>query len=283
MMVAGTAAAVGVALTASRRLSPAFVEASPAPRPAVTPIAIGATLGMPNPWPLIGKRFVLAGALALAGIVLVAAVAAAGTIIVQRATFASSTSSVYGPSAELRAAAGMSGGYEQAYSAAYPSADAVGGTLLAAAEERHAYEVLQALKQIDEQRKADAAAQAARASAQPARGVAGSLNKPSGYAAGTIIHGVRITIYGCVGPGGGFCNGMASGIQVFEGAAACSSDLPFGTKVRIHGDPTGRVYECLDRGALASTWVDVFFYDTSAGIAWQSLLGGTVADVEIVN
>jgi hypothetical protein len=76
---------------------------------------------------------------------------------------------------------------------------------------------------------------------------------------------------------------MATGIQVFEGAAACSGDLPFGTKIRIHGDPTGRVYECLDRGALATTWVDVFFYDTQAGIAWQSLLGGTVTNIEIVN
>jgi hypothetical protein len=76
---------------------------------------------------------------------------------------------------------------------------------------------------------------------------------------------------------------MASGIAVFEGAAACSGDLPFGTKIRISGDPTGRVYECLDRGHLASTWVDVFFYDTRDGIAWQSLLGGTVTNIEIVN
>ena len=70
---------------------------------------------------------------------------------------------------------------------------------------------------------------------------------------------------------------------MFEGAAACSGDLPFGTKIRIQGDPTGRVYECLDRGALAATWIDVFFYDTRDGIAWQSLLGGTVTDIEIVN
>jgi hypothetical protein len=76
---------------------------------------------------------------------------------------------------------------------------------------------------------------------------------------------------------------MASGIQVFEGAAACSADLPFGTRIRINGDPTGRVYECLDRGHLANTWIDVFFYDTRDGIAWQSLLGGTVSNIEIVN
>lgn len=45
----------------------------------------------------------------------------------------------------------------------------------------------------------------------------------------------------------------------------------------------GRVYECLDRGALATTWVDVFFYNTADGIAWQSLLGGTISDIELVN
>jgi hypothetical protein len=125
---------------------------------------------------------------------------------------------------------------------------------------------------IDEQRKARVAA------ANRGR----SLNGASGYPVGTILRS-RITIYGCAGPGGGFCNNMATGIQVFEGAAACSFDLPFGTKLKIHGDPTGRVYECLDRGALATTWVDVFFYNTQDGIAWQSLLAGTISDVEIVN
>ncbi len=68
-----------------------------------------------------------------------------------------------------------------------------------------------------------------------------------------------------------------------EGAAACSYNLPFGTKLTIAGDPTGRVYECLDRGALANTWVDVYFEDTRDGMAWQSQLGGTVANITIVN
>ena len=158
-----------------------------------------------------------------------------------------------------------------------PSADAVGGTLLAAAEERYAWEVLRAMKSIDEQRQAQAAA-ATIGGRNPAR----SYNTASGYAAGTVLT-ARITVYGCVGPGGGFCNNTASGIPVFEGAAACSADLPFGTKVRISGDPTGRTYECLDRGALAATWIDVFFYNTADGIAWQSLLGGTVTQIEIVN
>jgi hypothetical protein len=43
------------------------------------------------------------------------------------------------------------------------------------------------------------------------------------------------------------------------------------------------VYECLDRGALAPTWIDVYFENTSDGIAWQSTLGSTVTDIHIVN
>jgi hypothetical protein len=135
-------------------------------------------------------------------------------------------------------------------------------------------------------------AQAAAAPLRPVSAVAGarsfaggtpqSLNGASGYAIGTVLS-ARITVYGCTGPGGGFCGNMATGIRVFEGAAACSRDLPFGTRIRIAGDPTGRVYECLDRGALATTWVDVYFNNTSEGIAWASLLGGTTANIEVVN
>ena len=93
----------------------------------------------------------------------------------------------------------------------------------------------------------------------------------------------RITIYGCQGPGGGFCNYMSSGGVPFEGAVACSSNLPFGTRLTIDGDPSGRTYECLDRGALAATWIDVYFENTLDGIAWQSTLGSTVTDIHIVN
>ncbi len=269
-MAAGTAAAVSVALTNSRRLTPVFVEATPALRPQATTMrGVGGSADLANLWAFFARRFAVATVLAGAGIVLVAAIAAIGTIVVQQSTAASASNASFGPSAELRAAASLGGGYEQAYSAAIPSANAIGGTLLAAAEER---QILAALTQIDKQRKAQMAA------ANGAR----SLNGGSGYPVGTILRS-RITIYGCAGPGGGFCNGMATGIQVFEGAAACSFDLPFGTKLKIHGDPTGRVYECLDRGALATTWVDVFFYNTQDGIAWQSLLGGTISDVEIVN
>ncbi len=271
-MVAGAAAAVGVALTNNRRLTPVLVQAAPAPRPQVTTMASDAVLAAFPDLRAFFRRFALATVLATAGILLAAAIAAIATVAFQQATSASASSAAFGPSTELRAAAGMGGGYEQAYSASMPSANLVGGTLLAAAEERQAQEVLAALVRIDEQRKAQVAA----------TGGARSLNGASGYPVGTILR-ARITIYGCTGPGGGFCNAMATGIQVFEGAAACSFDLPFGTKLKIHGDPTGRVYECLDRGALATPWVDVFFYNTQDGIAWQGLLAGTVSDIEIVN
>jgi hypothetical protein len=76
---------------------------------------------------------------------------------------------------------------------------------------------------------------------------------------------------------------MASGGVAFAGAAACSNDLPFGTRFTIDGDPTGRTYECLDRGELPATWIDVYFDDTSDGIAWQSSLGATTTDIQIVN
>jgi hypothetical protein len=143
---------------------------------------------------------------------------------------------------------------------------------------------MKAMVLIEAKRQADAqAAGAARAAtARSAAGPPTTLGRASGYAVGTVLS-ARITIYGCTGPGGGFCGGMASGVRVFEGAAACSSDLPFGTRFRIHGDATGRVYECLDRGHLNSTWVDVFFNNTSEGIRWAGNLGGTRVPIEIVN
>ena len=76
---------------------------------------------------------------------------------------------------------------------------------------------------------------------------------------------------------------MASGITVFEGAAACSNDMPFGTKFTIDADPTGRTYECLDRGILPAPWVDVFFYDTADGFAWAAQRGSTSGNITIVN
>ncbi len=96
---------------------------------------------------------------------------------------------------------------------------------------------------------------------------------------GTRILGARLTFYSCIDSG--FCGTMASGQQAFEGAAACSSDLPFGTRFVIISDPSQRVYACLDRGAMASPWVDIWFYDAADGWAWQSIVGAR-SDILIV-
>lgn len=98
-------------------------------------------------------------------------------------------------------------------------------------------------------------------------------------AAGTRIPGTTITFYACIG--NGFCGNMASGQPVFAGAAACSADLAFGTRFVIANDPSGRTFVCLDRGALSSPWVDVWFYDAADGYAWQSFVG-SVGDIIIV-
>ena len=96
---------------------------------------------------------------------------------------------------------------------------------------------------------------------------------------GTRIPGAHVTFYACLG--NGFCGLMANGEQVFDGAAACSVDLPFGTRFVIDSDPSARVFVCLDRGALAPTWVDVWFYNADDGYAWQSLVGAR-SDITIL-
>lgn len=97
---------------------------------------------------------------------------------------------------------------------------------------------------------------------------------------GTRIPGASVTFYSCID--NGFCGLMANGAQVFAGAAACSYDLPFGTRFVITNDPTRSVFICLDRGALPNTWVDVWFYNAADGWAWQTMVGGTRSDIIIV-
>ena len=48
------------------------------------------------------------------------------------------------------------------------------------------------------------------------------------------------------------------------------------------GDPTGRTYICEDRGLLANTWVDIFFYYPADGYRWQAQVG-RYGTIEIVN
>jgi len=274
MMVAGAAASAGLALANDRRLTPVFVEAAPQPQIAVTPPAGSVADLLTAARDLIARRLMLATLIGLAFILIAAslpAVSALASSLRSPATVAPT----FGPPNELRAGAGVSGNWEQSYSLAAPPADQMGAALMAGAVETQHQDLMSALQAIADQR---AAAQ------DEVRGVAApsSLNVASGLEPGTVLR-ARVTIYGCTGPGGGFCNHMASGTAVFEGAAASSSNLPFGTKLTIAGDPTGRVYECLDRGSLSATWIDVYFENTTDGMAWQSELGATSADITIVN
>jgi len=281
-MLAGTATAVSVALLNDRRLSPAFAEAAPAPpraavrgaAPATRSAAAAAVLPLARAFIL--RRTVIAAVLAIGGIAIAASVPAFAASLLPSSSGASPA--MQGPAADMRAAAGVGGNWERSIAAASPPVEGLAALALAGAQERDYQQLVAALSQLAQQEKAQGGARGAAAT----RNAPFSRNAASGYAVGTLLR-ARITIYGCVGPGGGFCGGMAGGGAVFEGAAACSRDLPFGTKLRIHGDPTGRVYECLDRGALPATWVDVYFHNTSDGIAWQSALGGTIAQIEIVN
>ncbi|MEX0785215.1 MAG: hypothetical protein WD939_01120, partial [Dehalococcoidia bacterium] len=132
---------------------------------------------------------------------------------------------------------------------------------------------------IDTWTEASVAAHRQRLAALEANGVVTAWEAPL-PPTGSIMPGATVTFYSCIG--NGFCGAMATGEQVFEGAAACSYDLPFGTRFIVNADPNQRVFTCLDRGALAATWVDVWFYDAADGWAWQSIVG-TRSDITIVD
>lgn len=290
-MVAGTAVSVGLAFlneqgrAAGRgNLQPAMAEAGSSAL-AHTPSTHGVFAASRE---AVTRRIGHATLIGLVVLAFAAAIVPASIALAGSITDSSAASAVAGASARPPIEGPVAGsGWEDAYAAAVPSSSDRGAALIAGAVEKRKQDTLIAL---DAWAKREAAAKQAalaeqqtlRAASAPSRGVATTLGRASGYAAGTVLT-ARITIYGCVGSGGGFCGGMASGVRVFEGAAACSSDMPFGTRFTIGGDPTGRVYECLDRGHLASPWVDVFFYNTADGFAWASQLGSTHAAITIVN
>ncbi len=123
---------------------------------------------------------------------------------------------------------------------------------------------------------------AAVAQQQVSAGVAGSpyTFQAAGIAPGTVISGTRTTFYSCLN--NGFCGLMYNGQQVFPGAAACSWNMPLGTRFFLNADPARTVYTCLDRGALSASWVDIWFYDSAEGWAWQSMIGSTTSTITIV-
>jgi hypothetical protein len=95
------------------------------------------------------------------------------------------------------------------------------------------------------------------------------------------IPNVNITFYDCKEQG--FCGDMYNGRKVYQGAAACSWNLPIGTRFIIIGDTTRRTYTCEDRGLLDDTWVDVFWNNPRDGWKWQNLVGrhGTIEIVSL--
>jgi hypothetical protein len=282
MMVAGTAASVGIALANDRNrtsrtaLTPALAEPVPQ-RATVTafPVPVGPG-SHASPRDVLTRRLGIATLLGVAVIALAASLPALTAMASNLRSSSTSERAAFGPPSELRSANGVSGDWERAYSTGAPSASQLGAVLIAGADEQNRWATLKALLQIAADR------EAANGEVRAIAAAPHSLTIGSGLAAGTVLR-ARITIYGCTGPGGGFCNHMASGGVAFAGAAACSNDLQFGTRFTIDGDPTGRTYECLDRGELPATWIDVYFDDTSDGIAWQSTLGATTTDIHIVN
>jgi hypothetical protein len=87
---------------------------------------------------------------------------------------------------------------------------------------------------------------------------------------------VWITFFACQGDG--YCGTMANGQVVHEGAAACGGGMALGQRFTIRNDPTGRVYECTDRGLGSWWWVDIWFPAAADGYAWVAQVGnyGTV-------
>lgn len=136
---------------------------------------------------------------------------------------------------------------------------------------RYLSNAVQAKQAVAVWQEADKEAKAAQRRALPLRNSGGAVAwQTSSIEAGTRLVSA-LTFYACIG--NGFCGNMASGVQVSEGYAACSYNLPFGTKFRVEGDPSGRVFTCADRGALGGSHVDVFFWDAADGYAWQSMVG----------
>ncbi len=112
--------------------------------------------------------------------------------------------------------------------------------------------------------------------------------EPTATPGGTTVE-AAITYFYCnqgtisagIGDGGGWCEYMANGEIVHEGAAACSRDN-FGQRFRIIGDPNGLIYTCKDTGnAVHGQQRDVWFDNSDDGFNWIREVG-TMALVEIL-
>src|SRR3990172_7964009 len=133
MMVAGAAASVGLAFASDRRLTPAFVEAAPAPEPVVG-IPPGRTAVRPNTAREYITRHLALAMLIGAGILALAASLPAITALASDLRSPAAPAASLGPALNERAAAGVAGNWEQSYSVAAPPAGQVGAAVIAAAE-----------------------------------------------------------------------------------------------------------------------------------------------------
>ena len=131
----------------------------------------------------------------------------------------------------------------------------MGAALLAGVVEQQKWDVLKAMHIIADQQAAAALDEAAAERIPMAASAFRSRSaRPSGLAAGpAAAPASRSTA--AAAPAVASATICRPAVCSFEGAAACSWNLPFGTKLTIHGDPTGRTYECLDpRARSAPTW-----------------------------
>jgi len=219
MLVVGTATAVGVTLANDRsrssrttpltlRLAPAFVPATPQPRADFDIAAKLGALGSPREY--LARRLAIAALFTLAVMAAVGSIPALGAFassfrLPDRSSSAASTTTSYeiqGPDFAQTWAVSHGVGID-------PRVE----QLKAIAATEHDWSVIKALLTIADQRQASENGQASENASVPVAAPAGqpyTMSAASGYAPGTVLR-ARVTIYGCTGPGGGFCENMAGG------------------------------------------------------------------------
>lgn len=92
----------------------------------------------------------------------------------------------------------------------------------------------------------------------------------------------RGSISASIGDGGGWCDAMANGEVVHQGAAACDRSR-LGERFRIVGDPLGLTFECKDTGsAVHGHHRDIWFDLSDDGYRWIVEVGYR-ATIEILS
>ena len=129
MMVAGTAAAVGMALVNERRPEPAFAHVIPRQNPIVA--GIGERVGQfPNAKDALNRRLLSAALIAAAVLALAASIPALSALVSSIRSSSASLTPAYGPPMELRSASGVAGDWARSYSDSAPSPDQLGAAAL---------------------------------------------------------------------------------------------------------------------------------------------------------